>query len=922
MDTLNDNQKLFVLSPLENAKLLGIPGGGKTTTIIYKILNHFKNKDMKMKSDFLILMFGKKVRFDFINKGNNIYKEFSGKKASLLFNKDNVRTFHSLAGTIIQKLSGRQCSSLQVSIVSAINVIKNNSTENIKKLKCLKNTKLIIIDEAQDMSDIQYNLVKEICENIDSKLILVGDPNQNIYQFQNGSDKYLLEYNGKKYYLTENHRSTPQITQFIDWFRPWKNNLPNMISNLKSGKKPNIFSGTQDEICDHILHELKHTKYKYENIAIIGPVKKSDKKKDGTYVKFGLQKITNLFNKNGIKYLKHYNEYSNDCDLSHEDIPCETGKVNIYTIHGSKGLEFDKIILVNFHFRTFGRVPSEEEYNQFKYMWYVAMSRAKYELDIYVDNDKTCWNEILKCPPELYDVEGDDLIIKVPKFSSEGETSNDIIELINNKTIFNENELLKFYEIINMSEYSEKIFEIKNKDLSNLKKYWKLINNFIKCIFEYYYCLFHLQDFIFVKRIEMFIDNVIYVDGKYKEILKNFLEKSGASLLSTMTLSTLHQHKNKFNKMEKNLLEYLEKKLKYDFKKSFSVSVENEDIFMDTNEIREICENIRKYNDTLWNIFKLCLFEYQYQHESKYMWDNIDDFEDYPNVLMPYIIQIRNFSSTLKDGYQFNKSITHPNLLISGSIDLIRENDRIIQIKFNDNIDLIDKIQTFFQYNLIYYKWNKEKIFEIWNFKTGKRITINFDPIITNLEMSMKIAKICKKKLVNITLMYDLETTGLDVQKCEIIERYFHELWHDCQFSNGIIKCKKKVPSIIHELTGITKKDISNGENINIFKSEISEMLELCKNPILIAHNGNVFDHQVMRNTMEMGNTCKYLDSRIIIRQFSKNRIKNETLSEIYEIVMGHKYKGKAHRAKADVIMLLDIFKKLKINDKNILKFI
>ena len=41
---MNENQLLFINSPIENSKLLGIPGGGKTTTIIHKILNHLKKK--------------------------------------------------------------------------------------------------------------------------------------------------------------------------------------------------------------------------------------------------------------------------------------------------------------------------------------------------------------------------------------------------------------------------------------------------------------------------------------------------------------------------------------------------------------------------------------------------------------------------------------------------------------------------------------------------------------------------------------------------------------------------------------------------------------------------------------------------------------------------------------------------------------
>ena len=40
-----------------------------------------------------------------------------------------------------------------------------------------------------------------IKNKLEINLVMVGDPNQSIYQFQKGSDKYLIEYDSKNYYL-------------------------------------------------------------------------------------------------------------------------------------------------------------------------------------------------------------------------------------------------------------------------------------------------------------------------------------------------------------------------------------------------------------------------------------------------------------------------------------------------------------------------------------------------------------------------------------------------------------------------------------------------------------------------------------------------------------------------------------------------
>lgn len=923
IDNLNKKQTEFVESPLEDSKLLGIPGGGKTTIIICKILNHMKKKDFTTNSEFLVTSFSKKACNDFISKGCEL-------ESNKVFNSGNIKTLHSLAGTIIYSLLGKQCSSLQVAIISAINLVKSKTKTELKKIKCFKNLKIIFVDEAQDLSNIQYELVLLIKTKLEINLVMVGDPNQSIYQFQNGSEKYLIEYDAPNYYLEENNRSSPEITNFINYFRPWNSKLPLMTSTKKSvGCKPVIFTGSQDEICLKILNEIKKSKLPAEKIAIIGPVKKSDKKDDFISVKFGLQRIVNMLVKNNIKFVKHYNDSTRDDDVSNLNIEPKTGHINLFTIHGSKGLEFDKVILINFHFKTFGKIPSIEEYNNFKYLWYVALSRAKTELLICCDNDKLCWNELLNCPSKYYQIVGDEPNLKEPKFSVEFSCELAISQIVNNKKIFGEDTLLKFYKNINFSECKDTLFQINKKHLDNLflendllAKNNYLILQFVKAVFEYYYGLFHYSKIEFIDEIKTFLTTAIYVNSKFKPCFSNFCEKCGLDMMGTTNVSTLIESKNRFNKDEKKLLEYILNKVG-DTKKNFSLLVENDDIFMDSKVILKICDDVFEYegeNKLYWAIFKLCLFKYQYENEAKYLWETKQSMKKIPSLLSDYLKQIKKIAPLVDFGYVFRKKFIHPNLKTHGTIDMITNKSTIIMFKFSENIDLTDKIKIFLWYHSHYNKWDSNMTVEIWNIRTGVRHILTFDPLKTNLYFTCNTAILCKTKLYNMIFVYDLETTGLDVIRCEIIERYIHELTHDSPFSEGVVKAKHKVPKEVIKLTGISQNEVNNGQDFSAFKNEVKTMLALCHKPIFIAHNGNVFDHQILKFKDILDSTCRLLDSRTIIRQLSKNKVGNETLSDTYEIVYGTPYNGAAHRAKADVIMILEIFKKINVGVSDIIK--
>ena len=388
----NEEQIKFIQSKLEDSCLLGIPGGGKTASIIGKIIYHFNIGNIKKNNEFLILSFSRRACHDFIDKGQKQNKK--------LFNSRNIRTLHSLAGKILVNILEKKSSSQDTVIIAANDLVFQHKSQ-ILEMSEFKYLKTIFVDEAQDISEIQYDLIKNIQIISGCKVIMVGDPNQNIYQFQNGSDKFLMNHSSNKFSLIKNYRSSKQIVDFINQFKPWELLTPKMESTkTKDYDKPKIFCGTVSEIVQDIIYKIKISKFERENIAIIGPVKRSKPIND-YYSNIGLSLMTNLLIENDISYLKHYEDTNNE-EIVLDKFRKKENHINLMTIHGSKGLEFDEVYVLNFHTTTFGIMPNEQKYNEFKYLWYVGLSRACYSMNIYIDKNKFSWFELKNCPRSLY----------------------------------------------------------------------------------------------------------------------------------------------------------------------------------------------------------------------------------------------------------------------------------------------------------------------------------------------------------------------------------------------------------------------------------------------------------------------------------------------------------------------------------------
>jgi len=97
-------------------------------------------------------------------------------------------------------------------IFYAHNILKNNSEE---KFYWRKQYDFIQVDEAQDFTKIQFEIVKQL-SSVENNVFIVADDDQSIYGFRGAQPSCLFNFTEqnplcKKYYLGNNYRCAPNI---------------------------------------------------------------------------------------------------------------------------------------------------------------------------------------------------------------------------------------------------------------------------------------------------------------------------------------------------------------------------------------------------------------------------------------------------------------------------------------------------------------------------------------------------------------------------------------------------------------------------------------------------------------------------------------------------------------------------------------
>ena len=183
------------------------PGSGKTRVLVHKLASLLLLEDVKHEQ-LLMVTFSRASA-----------TEFKKRLVGLIGNAANfveIKTFHSYCFDLLGKIGTLEASSNVVK--DAAEMIRNGEVEQGKITKSV-----LVIDEAQDMDEHEFELVKSLMTiNDDMRVIAVGDDDQNIYEFRGSNSEHLRtlieHYGATKYEMTENYRSKTNVIALANTF--------------------------------------------------------------------------------------------------------------------------------------------------------------------------------------------------------------------------------------------------------------------------------------------------------------------------------------------------------------------------------------------------------------------------------------------------------------------------------------------------------------------------------------------------------------------------------------------------------------------------------------------------------------------------------------------------------------------------------
>ncbi|MCQ2977588.1 MAG: topoisomerase DNA-binding C4 zinc finger domain-containing protein, partial [archaeon] len=282
----------------------------------------------------------------------------------------------------------------------------NNASKSIQEMGFSKSYKYIIVDEYQDVSYTRYQLLKTIQDELKCKIIVVGDDWQSIFKFS-GCDVSLFsnfsDYfpNPKVMRIESTYRNTQDL---IDVSGKFIMKNPNQVKkSLYSKAYPQIHNPIQiyeygensQEVyaLEQIVKDIISHCPEDVNILILGrnrhdiyPFLYEKKSKE----EIEIPKIFKSASNTKIKFLNR--EFDKDKCVKIKYLKNPKVNITYRTIHSSKGLEEDNVILINLKNKNSGFPNQREDDPILKYvirnkenfsfaeerrLFYVALTRTK-----------------------------------------------------------------------------------------------------------------------------------------------------------------------------------------------------------------------------------------------------------------------------------------------------------------------------------------------------------------------------------------------------------------------------------------------------------------------------------------------------------------------------------------------------------------
>ncbi len=221
------------------------PGSGKTRVLVHKLASLLLLEDVKHEQ-LLMLTFSRAAATEFKQR----LMELIGNAAHFV----EIKTFHSCCFDLLGRIGSLD--EAKDVVERAATMINSGEVEPSRIGKTV-----LVIDEAQDMSQHEYDLVKALmAHNEEMRVIAVGDDDQNIYEFRHSNSNYmfaLAQGEGCKCVeMTENYRNARHVVNYANAFAKHIG---------QRWKKTPIVAMRPDEGCTEVVHYS--TKNMYQPLA-------------------------------------------------------------------------------------------------------------------------------------------------------------------------------------------------------------------------------------------------------------------------------------------------------------------------------------------------------------------------------------------------------------------------------------------------------------------------------------------------------------------------------------------------------------------------------------------------------------------------------------------------------------------------------
>lgn len=377
---LNPNQREAVQTSMKRVFVLSGAGTGKTTVIFnrikYLLMNNVPSCSILFISFTTRTVNDIKIKF-VLGQDNPVIKTFHGlafsaiedSKSKALVNHQSDLFDHFDEDTLKQILSEKEHFTFKKATTKRLTEYQHILTQNhlfdyadleIAFLNQLQDNnyqkriqdqfRYFFIDEAQDMSNIQVEIISRMV-NPNTHLFFVGDPDQSIYGFRgsipNQVNQLVKRFSCHLYTLVLCYRCNSLILKYANRLIEHNGHRVEKVL-IPYHSDPGIveyhqFSNTKNE-ADFVLKKLKEIiaiKVPQKHIAIL-----FRNHAMGNAVKIALSR----------SYL--------------QDVVC-------LSIHQAKGLEFDVVIFMGIQDR---RVDKKQIIEEERRLFFVAMTRAKHTL--------------------------------------------------------------------------------------------------------------------------------------------------------------------------------------------------------------------------------------------------------------------------------------------------------------------------------------------------------------------------------------------------------------------------------------------------------------------------------------------------------------------------------------------------------------